>query len=365
MVDIASLASMLNDRVESVIDAIGLSGERRGHDFVALNPTRADRSLGSFRICIAGSKTGVWKDFSGGDGGDVLDLVAYCMFGGDKGKAVAWSKSFLGLDDMDPARLERVKKVSAEVKQKRDAEAEREDAEKKAAAYRIWNAADQDIIGTPADRYLRGRGLDITRLPYPVGSLRFHPSLYNTEAGEKLPAMVAIIVGGDNKFLGVHRTWLEDRGQEVTKAPLEDPKLTLGKFRDGGGAIRLWSGFGPRGGKGRPLGELQATWVAGRLTKNEARCSISEGIEDGLTAALAVPEIRVLVAVNVANFTTMFLPGAIQEVILVADNDAPNSAAAKQLDKAIRRFWNDGRRVRVIRAPDGKDINQLIDRSAS
>lgn len=364
-IDISELAAMLNDRIESVIDAVALTGEKRGHDFVALNPTRADRSLGSFRVCISGSKMGVWKDFSSGDGGDALDLVGYCMFAGDKAKAVAWAKSWLGLDDMDPARLERAKRVAADTKKKRDAEAEREDAERKAAAYRIWNAADQDIIGTPADRYLIGRGINLQDLPHAIGSLRFHPNLYNVESGEKLPAMVAVIVGRDNKFVGVHRTWLKDHGQNVTKAELEDPKLTLGKYRDAGGSIRLWAGAGPRGGKGRPLGDLEGIWRAGRLTRNESRCSITEGIEDGLTAALAAPELRVLVAVHVSNIASMFLPDAIQEVLLVADNDAPNSAAAKQLDKAVRRFWNDQRKVRVIRSPDGKDINDLLTRSAS
>ena len=44
-------------------------------DYVALNPTRADRHLGSFRINL---KSGRWADFATHDrGGDLISLIAY------------------------------------------------------------------------------------------------------------------------------------------------------------------------------------------------------------------------------------------------------------------------------------------------
>ena len=50
-------------------------GRVRGHEFVALNPTRADRRPGSFRINL---HSGKWADFATGDaGGDVVSLAAY------------------------------------------------------------------------------------------------------------------------------------------------------------------------------------------------------------------------------------------------------------------------------------------------
>ena len=50
-------------------------GHRRSHEWVALNPTRADRRPGSFRINL---NTGKWADFATGDaGGDVVSLAAY------------------------------------------------------------------------------------------------------------------------------------------------------------------------------------------------------------------------------------------------------------------------------------------------
>ncbi len=50
-------------------------GTVQGSEFVARNPTRADRRPGSFKVNI---NSGRWADFSSGDkGGDVVSLAAY------------------------------------------------------------------------------------------------------------------------------------------------------------------------------------------------------------------------------------------------------------------------------------------------
>ena len=50
-------------------------GRQEGHEYIARNPRRADRNLGSFRINMS---TGRWSDFATGDkGGDVVSLAAY------------------------------------------------------------------------------------------------------------------------------------------------------------------------------------------------------------------------------------------------------------------------------------------------
>jgi hypothetical protein len=53
-------------------------GKRIGREYVTLNPTRADRRAGSFKVNL---QTGRWADFATGDkGGDVVSLAAY-LFG--------------------------------------------------------------------------------------------------------------------------------------------------------------------------------------------------------------------------------------------------------------------------------------------
>lgn len=50
-------------------------GQRSGQEWVARNPTRADRRAGSFKINM---NTGRWSDFATGDsGGDPISLYAY------------------------------------------------------------------------------------------------------------------------------------------------------------------------------------------------------------------------------------------------------------------------------------------------
>ena len=69
---IADLAKSSSLRVVSYLCP---HGKREGHEWVALNPTRSDTKLGSFKINL---KTGKWADFSTGDrGGDLIALWAY------------------------------------------------------------------------------------------------------------------------------------------------------------------------------------------------------------------------------------------------------------------------------------------------
>lgn len=53
-------------------------GERRGHEWVALNPNRNDRNLGSFRINLLNGK---WSDFALRDvkGVGAISIVSYIL----------------------------------------------------------------------------------------------------------------------------------------------------------------------------------------------------------------------------------------------------------------------------------------------
>jgi hypothetical protein len=70
-------------------------GRREGHEYLALNPRRRDRRLGSFKVNL---KTGVWCDFSSGDrGSDPIALLAFiedCK----QGEAALKLARMLGLD---------------------------------------------------------------------------------------------------------------------------------------------------------------------------------------------------------------------------------------------------------------------------
>ena len=178
------------------------------------------------------------------------------------------------------------------------------------------------------------------------GALRYHPGLFNGETGRDHPALLGLINMRDGSK-AVHRTWLAphpDEPRNWVKLKVENAKKTYGDYR--GGSIRLW-----RGASDKPIAKAQA---------GELVC-ITEGIEDGLTVAIAMPEARVLVAVSLSNMAHIELPEAIEEVVICADNDPANSKAAGALDRAVTAHLRAGRRVRVARPRgDVKDFNEII-----
>jgi hypothetical protein len=88
----------VNDAALAVFPALLLrwlpNGRRQGREWVALNPKRPDRRLGSFRINMT---TGRWADFATGDaGGDPVSLAAY-LFDLRQGEAAQRLAGMLGI----------------------------------------------------------------------------------------------------------------------------------------------------------------------------------------------------------------------------------------------------------------------------
>ena len=193
-------------------------------------------------------------------------------------------------------------------------------------ALALWYRA-APILGTPAERYLRSRGITA-----PLSdSLRYldacpHPT------GRTLPAMLARVEGGDG--VAVHRTYLAPGG--AAKADATPTKAMLGPTR--GGAVRLADG---------PMERLVVT----------------EGIETGLSllSGLLGTPAAVWAALSAGGMRALRLPelpdGTTGALIVAADGDAAGRAAAHALtDRARRSGW----RVAVRAAPEGQDWNDVL-----
>lgn len=62
-------------RAAAVVRGLLPQGRMEGHEYVARNPLRPDKRLGSFKVNIS---TGRWADFATGDGGgDLVSLAAF------------------------------------------------------------------------------------------------------------------------------------------------------------------------------------------------------------------------------------------------------------------------------------------------
>lgn len=73
--DFPAIAAAALDRSDSLVPQWLPEGKRQGHEWTAINPTRADSQPGSFSVNLT---TGKWGDFATDDkGGDLISLVAY------------------------------------------------------------------------------------------------------------------------------------------------------------------------------------------------------------------------------------------------------------------------------------------------
>ena len=332
---IAQIVALLTARIDQLAADLLPGGKRQGREWVAGDLTGA-RGRG-VSVCLSGDKQGVWADFSAGGrtAGDALDLIAACKTGGDKGEALKWARAWLGLG------ADRVQEVAprapAALPARPDWQAEAERRRQRGAM--LFGAA-LPWPGTPVEHYLAGRAIPRGLLAHEPKAIRFHPELFCSERNRPAPAMIACIMQG-SRMVGLHQTFLERYPGGWKKAPIMAAKKFMGAFK--GGLIPL-----ARGPSALPLSRAP----------DGDTIAITEGIEDGLSVAIEMPEWRVVAACSSGNMQALALPSAIAEVVLCLQRDGENPAVSAAIDAAIRRFVAEGRRVRAIRPPEGiKDWN--------
>lgn len=95
-VDFFRINSAALAHIETIVFRWLPDGKRAGVEWVAKNPMRNDRKLGSFKINM---QTGSWGDFSIGEyGGDLVSLAAYLHANGDQRQAAINVADMLGID---------------------------------------------------------------------------------------------------------------------------------------------------------------------------------------------------------------------------------------------------------------------------
>lgn len=344
MVPIDDIVRGLTDRLEQLCTAL-LPAARRAGPLLEVGSLQGEPGK-SLKIKLTGARRGNWKDYSTEQRGDALELVAAVACGGNKTEAIRWARQWLGFDAMPPGQWEKQRAELAARAEVAVKQAQVDDEKTQARCMRDWLNAEGSLAGSPVDLYLAGRGIRLSQLRRPPGALRFHPSLWNPETNREWPAMLGCIYRLDTpKLVGLHRTWLQVRGDgSVSKAPLKDAKMSLGHVQ--GGFVALSRGRTGLSLPKAPDGEVVA---------------LSEGIEDGLSIALAFPDMRVLCAISLGNMINLTFPSNVAEVAIVGQNDKPTSAAANTLDRVVERFRKSGKRVRVMRPPPGyKDFNDML-----
>lgn len=309
---------------------------KRGHEHVGLCPFHHDKTLGSFYV---NDGKGIYKCFACEASGDVFKYLIE-----RKGmtfiQVLKDLETGVGIDFTDA-------KVKAEYdrqREKNDRAAAADVERRRRNAVGLWYHGAR-LKDTPPQFYLEGRGIDFAALGGFPGALRFRHDCWNTERRRPMPAMVAQITALDGTHVATHRTYLEYQRGRWVKAPLDMPKMTLGNFA--GAHIPLNKGECGR----MPLRDVPQGTVP----------HISEGIEDGLTVAMADPSLRVIAAATLSNIGGLQMPEAVSEIILIGQHDRPGSAADESLERQIARHQDAGRQVLCMWPdPAFKDFNDQL-----
>lgn len=379
-IEISDMADMLADRIDAVVRHLGLDvspAYESMNCLYPLNPTRADRTPGSFYIYLSGDKRGRWIDRATGDRGDALDLVAYINYGRDLKQAYKWGLSWLGLTD---AAAPDIRKRTDEIRRQRELrekEAAAKAREMRRRATALW-LGPQDAPNAKAepgglcDLYLQGRSIDfpgrLGALPRCVReTVRCKvPQGWQGPAGRtEMPALL-LAVHDARGFLACHRiyldvSWRGDRPVAAKKAQLEPVDLSQypnglpknrSKFAYGsfwGGSIRVW-----RGPTGKRIGDL----------REDDPTVITEGFENACVLAVSLADTddqyRVLASVSLSNMANVELPDAIRTLTLIGENDG-SAEARKQFDRACQIHAQAGRHVRRVWPPaEANDVNDML-----
>lgn len=353
LLTVAEVEQMLRDRIEPLARELLPNAQRDGH-FLCVGSIHGEPGQ-SLKVNLDGPNKGLWTDFASAEGtgylgGGALTLIKTVLFGGDVAAAVQWAKSWLGLDGLDPDRIEQ-RRVEARQSAEKDAAAAREAKDlKRRRAVALWMGA-KPIAGTPAEFYLRGRGIELhadglDRWP---GSLRFCAEVWNREERVKMPAMLAMMVTPGGSHVATHRTYLvHDSRRGWVKMDSPNAKMVLGAC--GGSFIPIRKGAG-----GRSLRDAVAAVPGGEWMH------MPEGIEDALTGAMARPALRIGAGYSLGNIGSIVWPEGLGGLCLWCDRDAAGSTATQLLEKVMARQQARGIKVRyVMPDPPFKDLNDWL-----
>jgi len=297
------LKNLQSHHIEEICQHILPNGRRQGF-YWKVGSINGEKGK-SLSICLNETKGGIWKDFATGEGGNILELIKLVLHLNTK-QAFEWLEIHYGNPSLN------VKSPSTKPKSKNSID----------FAIEVWKRG-SEVQGTLGERYLQSRGIYRPTPP----SVRFINDLRHSPSKSDFPALLCLIQNQAGKIQGVQRIYLSGDGSG--KAKIESPKMILGEIK--GHAIRL--------------GEASI------------KLGICEGVETALSILEAGVSFPVWSAISSTNMPEIQIPQEVKEVILFPDGDEAGESA---VIKTAKRFFSEGKTIRIVRPPKGKDFNDLL-----
>lgn len=366
--DLQMIKESLKDLAQAVCEKLLPNGRREGNLYVSHDPVQGDYDhKPALKVRLSGN-VGGWEQFRGGAEGarkDILGLIEYVLRTDTKG-ALAWSRDFLGLKSMSRQEQEAMRQAASAKAQKR----QKQDSDRR--QWRMKKAdelfmartmqIDPDRLSIPglqhALSYFRNREIPLEDVQFlSAQSFRFSPQTewwngaafrtegaarYKTSSGPMFPAVHSSMRSPHGIVTACHCTFLDPL--QPIKAPVEPPKLIFGEAS--GAVIEISYGF-----VGKPF------WA----TMEPDVVIICEGVETGLSLALAAPEARVWAGGSITNMgnAPVWLD-CVSQIILARDNNHGNPTAQKQIQQTLDKLESWGKPLTVINSHLGDDFNDLM-----
>ncbi len=296
--DLDDIRNELKSRTEELFEyLLGAHNSR-----LSTGAERRWGTRGSFSVELTAAKRGLWFDHEAGEGGDAFDLIQREHRLSFK-KALAWARNWLGDADGHPPGFHSRPKPAAHEAVPDETEA------KRARAKSLWDAG-VPINGTPAETYLRARGIDPPEWP---DRLRW---------SRTTKELLVRLDQSEGSFSALQRIRLNPDGSAIANSEGRKIKLSLGPVK--GAAAKF--GVGANG----PL-------------------IIAEGPETALSlwSATGYETWAICGVIGQANLATVPLD---RLIVACPDDDPRKAQAVTQAKKAIRRWQREGRKV-VIATP--------------
>lgn len=333
---------------------------RKGPDWFGLCPFHAESSP-SFTV---NDSKGFYHCFGCQAHGDAMDFLMQQQ-GLTFGEAKRMLEQDAGLAGMNLQQREADRRLW----EQRQAEEARKAEDKRRSAQGLWHSA-MAGPGTPVEDYLRGRGSDFMALGHWPGALKYRGDVPHGDIGQKLPAMLACMIGPDLRSIAaVHRTFIEYRADAQGRVRWQklrriDPKasdkhgravfhkvkMMLGAKK--GAHVPVW--------KGRFDGPLHAI-------PQGTDVYVSEGIEDAGAVAMMDPTRRIVAAGDVGNIGELVVPEQAGSIVIIGQNDPEGSGGDLSFEKAVAKLQERNRGKRLVQAiwpPQGvKDFAELRERA--
>lgn len=289
--DLDALKSALDERADELcLDLFGQPTRKARHEW------RWGRK-GSLKLRLRGKGAPSIYDFSAGRGGSMLDAIAIAFDYHRLADSIAYAREWLGLAATERRKTEPRRNDAFDV----EAEGERH-------ARAIWDAS-RPITGTPAEIYLRSRGIEVETWPT---SIRWNAAGF----------IIFASIAPDGRHTAIQRVFLHPDGTPVTE---DDGK---------GGRRKIKRSRGPRYGgavhfKGYSRPDVL---ILAEGPETALSCWHPTGIETWATIGPV--------------HTVSLDPVPKDRTILVAlDDDARNAEVRKHTNKAIMRWRAEGRTV--------------------